>query len=159
MTLEEIVLEMGNPELPGTVFNLQNNLAKYLQRKNDAKVRAYVCIARAMYPDFNNCPVSLELLKMCTEFLQEKGWVLFLAEDNSTDIYRYVRRKTVAKVGDHVMVPRSGGGCTPGTVIYASGDMITVQFPIGDNFRGGPSPYAPDAMATKKLKNYEILVI
>lgn len=44
------------------------------------------------------------------------------------------------KIGDPVMVPRTGGGETEGKVIAIYGEYGRVAFPIGDTFRGEPAP-------------------
>jgi len=45
-----------------------------------------------------------------------------------------------AKIGTKVLVPRTGGGETPGEVIELWGDCVRVQFKIGDYFHGKPAP-------------------
>lgn len=45
-----------------------------------------------------------------------------------------------AKIGDRVLVPRTGGGETPGEVIELWGDHVRVRFAIGDYFHGKPTP-------------------
>lgn len=44
------------------------------------------------------------------------------------------------QIGTKVLVPRTGGGETPGEVIELWGDHVRVRFAIGDYFRGKPAP-------------------
>ena len=56
------------------------------------------------------------------------------------------------KVGDKVMVPRTGGGYSLGEIIeiYTDG-RARVTFPIGNTFRGKPRPLAGMGYKTVKL--------
>ena len=44
------------------------------------------------------------------------------------------------KIGDKVMVPRTGGGESEGEVIEVYTEHARVRFPIGDTFHGQPAP-------------------
>ena len=44
------------------------------------------------------------------------------------------------QIGTKVLVPRTGGGETPGEVIELWGDHVRVRFAIGDYFHGKPAP-------------------
>lgn len=43
------------------------------------------------------------------------------------------------QIGDKVLVPRTGGGNTPGEIIEIYTDHARVKFHIGDYFRGKPA--------------------
>jgi hypothetical protein len=61
------------------------------------------------------------------------------------------------KIGDKVLVPRTGGGVSPGEVIELWGDLARVQFRVGDLYRGKPAPEQfRDAMGHKTLKITEL---
>jgi hypothetical protein len=53
--------------------------------------------------------------------------------------------------GDKVMVPRTGGGFTMGTVLEVYQDRARVTFPIGHTFRGQPRPVVGMGYKTVKL--------
>lgn len=56
------------------------------------------------------------------------------------------------KAGDPVMVPRTGGGHTQGTVIAVGYGYAITEFPIGGTYRGEPArPEHQDRMANKKV--------
>lgn len=46
------------------------------------------------------------------------------------------------KEGDNVLVPRTGGGSSPGTIlmINPNNGKALVEFIIGDTFQGQPAP-------------------
>ena len=44
------------------------------------------------------------------------------------------------KEGDKVLVPRTSGDFTPGTIIFIHGEKALVEFPIGLTFKGKPAP-------------------
>jgi len=44
------------------------------------------------------------------------------------------------KEGDKVLVPRTSGDFTPGTIIFVYGEKALVEFPIGLTFKGKPAP-------------------
>ena len=44
------------------------------------------------------------------------------------------------QIGTKVLVPRTGGGETPGEVVELWGDHARVRFTIGDYYRGKPAP-------------------
>lgn len=44
------------------------------------------------------------------------------------------------KIGDEVMVPRTGGGETPGEIVAIYGEYGRCSFPIGDTYQGQPAP-------------------
>lgn len=46
------------------------------------------------------------------------------------------------KEGDNVLVPRTGGGSSPGTIlmINPNNGKALVEFTIGDTFQGRPTP-------------------
>ncbi len=44
------------------------------------------------------------------------------------------------KEGDKVLVPRTSGDFTPGTIVFVYGEKALVEFPIGLTFKGQPAP-------------------
>ena len=44
------------------------------------------------------------------------------------------------KEGDKVLVPRTSGDFTPGTIVFVYGEKALVEFPIGLTFKGKPAP-------------------
>ena len=62
------------------------------------------------------------------------------------------------QIGTKVLVPRTGGGETPGEVIELWGDHVRVRFAIGDYFHGKPAPeglkaqYGYKTIKTNELK-------
>ncbi len=44
------------------------------------------------------------------------------------------------KVGSDVMVPRTGGGETPGKIVCISGEKARVEFVAGKTYQGNPTP-------------------
>ena len=58
------------------------------------------------------------------------------------------------KIGDKVMVPRTGGGYSLGEILEVYVDRARVTFPIGATYRGRPRPLAE--MAYKTLKMSEL---
>ena len=44
------------------------------------------------------------------------------------------------KEGDKVLVPRTSGDFTPGTIIFIYGEKALVEFPIGLTLKGKPAP-------------------
>ena len=56
------------------------------------------------------------------------------------------------KIGDKVMVPRTGGGYSMGEIleVYTDG-RARVTFPIGNTFRGKPRPLAGMGYKTVKM--------
>jgi hypothetical protein len=44
------------------------------------------------------------------------------------------------KEGDKVLVPRTSGHFTPGTIVFVHGEWALVEFPIGLTFKGKPAP-------------------
>ena len=55
------------------------------------------------------------------------------------------------KIGDKVMVPRTGGGYSLGEILEVYVDRARVTFPIGNTFRGKPRPLAGMGYKTVKL--------
>jgi hypothetical protein len=58
------------------------------------------------------------------------------------------------KAGDEVMIPRTGGGESKGTIIAIYGDMAKVMFPIGNSYRGKalPEGITPEEPAYKNIE-------
>jgi len=62
------------------------------------------------------------------------------------------------QIGTKVLVPRTGGGETPGEVIELWGDHARVRFLIGDYYRGKAAPegikseYGYKTIRTDELK-------
>ena len=44
------------------------------------------------------------------------------------------------KEGDKVLVPRTSGDFTPGTILFIHREKALVEFPIGLTFKGKPAP-------------------
>jgi hypothetical protein len=44
------------------------------------------------------------------------------------------------KVGDRALVPRTGGGTTPGEIIEMYTNRAVVKFRVGETYRGKPAP-------------------
>lgn len=55
------------------------------------------------------------------------------------------------EIGTKVLVPRTGGGYTKGEVVCLVDKLAVVSFPIGDTYRGEPSPYDKDETAIKRI--------
>jgi len=55
------------------------------------------------------------------------------------------------KIGDKVMVPRTGGGYSLGEILEVYVDRARVTFPIGNTFRGKPRPLVGMGYKTVKL--------
>lgn len=55
------------------------------------------------------------------------------------------------KEGSKVLVPRTGGGYSPGTIVAILGDRAAVEFKIGETYRGQDNPYPPDLLGTKAV--------
>jgi len=55
------------------------------------------------------------------------------------------------KEGSKVLVPRTGGGYSPGTIVAILGDRAAVEFKIGKTYRGQDNPYPPDLFGTKAV--------
>lgn len=55
------------------------------------------------------------------------------------------------KPGDKVMVPRTGGGYTEGTVLAIHEDRAITEFPVGDTYQGKPHEFDRGEMATKNV--------
>ena len=51
-----------------------------------------------------------------------------------------IRGVIYVKEGDKVLVPRTSGDFTPGTIIFIHGEKALVEFPIGLTFKGKPAP-------------------
>lgn len=66
------------------------------------------------------------------------------------------------KEGDKVLIPRTSGDFTPGTIIFVHGEKALVEFPIGLTFKGKPAPAeCQNKMGTKvvninKLRSLEV---
>lgn len=60
------------------------------------------------------------------------------------------------EVGQKVMVPRSDGTRSKGTITSLNDEYAVVEFCIGATFRGKPSPYAHDAIGIKSVKKQEL---
>jgi len=64
------------------------------------------------------------------------------------------------QIGTKVLVPRTGGGETPGEVIELWGDHVRVRFAIGDTFHGRPAPVLlRGEYGYKTMKKSELKVI
>jgi len=159
MTAEELCRGM-NPDGLGTAISLQAKLKKHLELKNQDKIRNYLITIRALYPDFNQCPIDLDLLKEATTFLKENGWELHLGEGHQDNVSLYVQGGPTIHIGDSVMVPRTSGEYTPGKVEYIfPDDRVKVSFPIGNSYRGEKSPYPPNARGIKIVMRANLLAV
>lgn len=63
--------------------------------------------------------------------------------------------KSNVSVGSQVLVPRTGGGYSPGEIVYIKDDVAVVEFLLGDTYKGGKSP-DPNIVGTKKVKISEL---
>ena len=64
------------------------------------------------------------------------------------------------QIGTKVLVPRTGGGETPGEVIELWGDHVRVRFAIGDYFHGKPAPEGiKGCYGYKTLKQSELKLL
>jgi len=64
------------------------------------------------------------------------------------------------KIGDKVLVPRTGGSTTLGTIIEMYYDSATVRFQLGDTYRGRHvSKKLQDSWVFKTVKLSELQVI
>jgi hypothetical protein len=52
----------------------------------------------------------------------------------------FIKGVIYVKEGDKVLVPRTSGDFTPGTIIFVYGEKALVEFPIGLTFKGKPAP-------------------
>ena len=59
------------------------------------------------------------------------------------------------KIGDKVMVPRTGGGYSLGEILEVYVDRARVTFPIGNIYRGKPRPLAGMAFKTVKMSELQ----
>lgn len=59
------------------------------------------------------------------------------------------------KIGDKVLVPRTGGGVSLGKIIELYTDRARVTFPIGATYRGRPRPLAGMGYKTVKLSELQ----
>lgn len=53
------------------------------------------------------------------------------------------------KEGSKVLVPRTGGGYSPGTIVAILGDRAAVEFEIGRTYRGQDNPRSPNSIGAK----------
>ena len=70
--------KMGVVFMFGEELSLQFKLIKHLGEKNDLRVRDYIIHIRKEFPNLQDCPVDISLIKKSIDFLREKGWTVDL---------------------------------------------------------------------------------
>jgi hypothetical protein len=97
MTAEQLLtknkLTMDDREKINFVATLEMRLMKHLIGKEDVRVRDYLIAIKILWPDMNETPINLNLIKRAITFLESKGWRMDLKEDHSERIGRYITRK------------------------------------------------------------------
>lgn len=64
------------------------------------------------------------------------------------------------RIGDKVLVPRTGGGVSPGEVIEVYREHARVRFPIGETFNGQPvSALIRNGYGHKTLRQSDLKLI
>lgn len=63
------------------------------------------------------------------------------------------------KIGDKVLVPRTSGEKTVGTIIGFIAQDAVVEFPIGNTYRGRKHDFSKNKIATKTVAAEELTSI
>ncbi len=80
------------------------------------------------------------------------------AEKGSADMLKRFLKQKIRK-GSKVLIPRTGGHYSEGSVVWIAGDKAEVSFPVGLTYRGMPSSYDPDELAYKVVPINKLKVV
>ena len=82
------------------------------------------------------------IYRLCEQAPDYSGWGL--------NVLR--RNHKLLKVGDKVMIPRTGGGYSEGTIVSICRERAITEFPVGKTYRGKPNVLVSETeIATKNV--------